>query len=314
MAVGAICKMCRYRCTRQGILMTGDAVVRTGCRDKTAVVRCRYMDHIPIRGMTRLTVAASCKGLAGSTALKRTVCRAMAVGAVNHMRRSCETGHYILMTGGAVISTGSRYKAAVIRSRCMDVTPRSCMTRLAVTADYKGLTDGSAYKRTVCIAMAVGAVFKMRRICSTSQCILMTGGTVVSKPSRYKTAVIWSRYMDHIPVRGMTRLAVAASLKVLADCCAYKRTVWRAMAVRAVLKMRRICGTRQSILMTITTTNTPPGTYKAAVIRMVNNLRIGMTRLAVAASCKGLAGSNAMKRPVFHVMAVVAIFTMRIIC
>ena len=38
------------------------------------------------------------------------------------------------------------------------------------------------------------------------------------------------------------------------------------MAVGAVLKMRRICGTRKSILMTVYTTGRTGGRYKAAVV------------------------------------------------
>ena len=58
--------------------------------------------------------------------------------------------------------------------------------------------------------------------------------------------------MDHIPVSGMTRLAVAARGKVLTAGAVsrYKRTRGRAMAVGAICKMRRISSTRQDILMT----------------------------------------------------------------
>ena len=83
------------------------------------------MNRIPDSAMTIRTVAANGKGL-GSRAVrcyKRTVRRAMAVGAVFKMRRSSGTRKSILMTVNTTGGTRGRYKAAVIRRCCMGRAP-----------------------------------------------------------------------------------------------------------------------------------------------------------------------------------------------
>ena len=107
----------------------------------------RRMRGRPCIRMTRGTVAARCKGLAGGKTQQGTVCSTMAVRAVSYMCGGIK--QCIRMTGGAVIRAGCRYKAAVIRCRCMDRTPAGAVTCCTVAAGSEVFAYCSARKSTV---------------------------------------------------------------------------------------------------------------------------------------------------------------------
>ena len=101
------------------------------------------------------------------------------------------------------------------------------MTRTTLAARGKVLEMGvvSRYQRAAAGVMAVGAVGNM---CSCiDKCIRMTRGAVIRARSRYKTAVIWCRYMQRAPRISMTRLAVAAGSKVISCCIRFQPAVTR---------------------------------------------------------------------------------------
>ena len=97
------------------------------------------MSGLPTGVMTGLTVAASTKGLADRIVNQCAVGCVMAVRAVSYMCRCIK--QCIRMTRGTVIRAGSRYKAAMIRRRCMERGPAGAVTRGTVAAARKSLAD-----------------------------------------------------------------------------------------------------------------------------------------------------------------------------
>ena len=81
------------------------------------------------------------------------------------------------MTGSTVIGARSRYKAAVIRRRCMDRVPGGTVTRGTVAANCKGLANCQADHIAVGI-MTVGTRVMRIRGCTHHRGVRMAGSTV----------------------------------------------------------------------------------------------------------------------------------------
>ena len=101
------------------------------------------------------------------------------------MRVRCCAVKRIIMTTGTVGGSYLHKACMIWRYRRMRGRPWIRMTGTAVAACCKGLANRGAQKRTVCCAMAVGAVFKMRRRSGARQLVLMTAYTVVRTRGRY---------------------------------------------------------------------------------------------------------------------------------
>ena len=119
--------------------MTGSTVISAGCRYKAAVIRRRCMDRTPARAVTCCTVAAACKGLAGSQADHVAV--AVMTAGTHVMRISCCTGQRgVRMTGSTVGRSYSHNRCMVRRCR-MDRIPGGAVTCRTVAAYCKSLAD-----------------------------------------------------------------------------------------------------------------------------------------------------------------------------
>ena len=140
--------------------MTGRTVRRARCRDKAAVIN--RMQRIPVRAVTRCTVAASTEVLA-IRAVRRysaTVCIMTRSTSIMRLRIRAYQRLRICMTRRTVSRICLHQRTMIYR--CMRRLPTRVMTRLTVawcTEVFSArFVDQGASRRV----MAVGAVGKMR--------------------------------------------------------------------------------------------------------------------------------------------------------
>ena len=159
--------------------------------------------------------------------------------------------------------------------------------------------------------MAVRTVSNMRR-CIDKR-IRMTRGAVIRAGCCYQAAVIWCCCMDRAPRSTVTRGTVAADCKVFAYRCARQGTVTRMTVGTGVMRHRISAYQRWWITMTAGAIRSCY-LHQGCMIWLNRSMRglptRGMTRLAVAANCKGFADRIADQSTGAGVMAVGAVSQM----